>query len=87
MIRRTLPRLLWIATLLACACSLPVCGSGCSRRVVIVHGNEGICRLRAGEPAPADGWWLSDVTLSMLYEAARMSSEDFADDADAESKE
>ena len=66
-----LPRLLLIAIAIVCACLLLICGSGCSRRVVIVHGNEGICRLRANEPAPADGWWLSDVTLAMLYEAAR----------------
>jgi len=72
MIRRTSHRLLRIAILLACACSLLLCGSGCSRRVVIVHGSEGICRLRANEPAPADGWWVSDITFAELFEAARM---------------
>jgi len=67
-----LPRLLLIAIAIICAFCLLISASGCSRPVVIVHGNEGICRLRANEPAPADGWWLSDVTLAMLYEAARM---------------
>ena len=82
MIRRTSHRLLRIAILLACACSLLACGSGCGRRVVIVHGSEGICRLRANEPAPADGWWVSDVTFAELFEAARMNlSTDGADSA------
>jgi len=72
MIRRSSHARLWIAILLACACSLPICGSGCSRRVIVVRGSEGICRLRANEPAPADGWWMSDVTFAELFEAARM---------------
>ena len=42
--------------------------TGCAARVEYVRGTSETVRLRAGEPAPRDGWLVSDAALVDLLE-------------------
>lgn len=47
---------------------LALLATGCSHDVEYLLGSEKVAHLEKGEPAPHDGWLLSDDHLAELYD-------------------
>ena len=50
------------------ALCLLVCATSCARDVEYLRGSEKVIHLKKAEPAPHDGWLLSDDHLAELHE-------------------
>ena len=62
-------RMLSVAVLLAFAIVLPaVLATGCTPQVQYLRSSEKVIHLKKDEPAPHDGWLLSDDQLAELYD-------------------
>ena len=72
---RSAMKVLSVACLLAFATS-------CARDVAYLRETEKVIHLEKGEPAPHDGWLLSDGQLAELYDLLeqKLTHEDFHED-------
>ncbi len=76
-------RILSVVCLLAFVTgSLALLGTGCARDVEYLHGSDKIIHLRKNEPAPHDGWLLSDDHFAELYDLLeeKLPEENFSND-------
>ena len=62
-------RILSVVCLLAFVTgSLALLPTGCARDVTYLRESEKVIHLKKGDPAPHDGWLLSDDHLAELYD-------------------
>ncbi len=63
-------RMPWLACSLALAIALAAASAGCQAtpQVTYLRATEKTVHLKAGEPAPYEGWLMSDDRLAEIYD-------------------
>ena len=67
---RSATRMRWLACSLALAIVLAIAPAGCQTtpQVTYLRATDKTVHLKAGEPAPYEGWLLSDDRLAEIYD-------------------
>jgi len=65
----------WLACWLALAIALAAAGCKTAPAVTYLRQSDRTVHLKAGEPAPYDGWLLSDDRLAEIYDLLEQRAE------------